>query len=245
MNRPTAWPRQTESLTLVCDHLGSIVLRNARTHQYTPYGYDHQADPATSRLGFTGQLHESALRGYLLGNGYRCFNPVLMRFNSPDSFSPFDAGGANAYAYCGNDPLNNDDSSGHFRKPRGLDNAPHSVLPVIFGNIPTDITVTTVTPIRPVAQRWQIVRNNRGQLTEQARAQREPLNFSDPPAPAPNPRPVAAALAQEQIPGRSIVSTPSASNVAAESRTTVAHPSGGTPTVFSVVEQQNELRPAV
>ncbi|EGH35731.1 hypothetical protein PSYJA_44541, partial [Pseudomonas syringae pv. japonica str. M301072] len=34
---------------------------------------------------------------YLLGNGYRAFNPVLMRFNSPDSLSPFGEGGVNAY----------------------------------------------------------------------------------------------------------------------------------------------------
>ncbi|WP_448118628.1 RHS repeat-associated core domain-containing protein [Pseudomonas serbica] len=35
-----------------------------------------------------------------------------MRFTTPDDVSPFDVGGINAYAYCGNDPVNNFDPSG-------------------------------------------------------------------------------------------------------------------------------------
>lgn len=50
----------------------------------------------------------------MLGNGYRLFNPGLMRFHSADSFSPFAKGGLNAYAYCGNDPVNRVDPSGRF-----------------------------------------------------------------------------------------------------------------------------------
>lgn len=36
-----------------------------------------------------------------------------MRFTNPDSLSPFGAGGVNPYAYCGGDPINNADPSGH------------------------------------------------------------------------------------------------------------------------------------
>ena len=36
-----------------------------------------------------------------------------MRFNSPDSWSPFGDGGLNAYAYCGGDPMNQADPTGH------------------------------------------------------------------------------------------------------------------------------------
>ncbi|MFA1026632.1 MULTISPECIES: RHS repeat-associated core domain-containing protein [Pseudomonas syringae group] len=47
-----------------------------------------------------------------MGNGYRAYNPVLMRFNSPDSLSPFGKGGLNAYAYCAGDPVNRSDPDG-------------------------------------------------------------------------------------------------------------------------------------
>ncbi|RMU75656.1 hypothetical protein ALP24_200133 [Pseudomonas syringae pv. aptata] len=36
-----------------------------------------------------------------------------MRFNSPDSMSPFGKGGMNAYAYCAGDPVNRSDPTGH------------------------------------------------------------------------------------------------------------------------------------
>jgi len=37
-----------------------------------------------------------------------------MRFNSPDSLSPFGDGGLNGYAYCVGDPVNRSDPTGHF-----------------------------------------------------------------------------------------------------------------------------------
>ncbi|PPA01067.1 RHS repeat-associated core domain-containing protein, partial [Pseudomonas sp. MWU12-2312b] len=45
----------------------------------------------------------------------RAFNPVLMRFNSPDSLSPFGKGGLISYAYCSGDPVNNIDPSGRLK----------------------------------------------------------------------------------------------------------------------------------
>ncbi|MFS2161382.1 RHS repeat-associated core domain-containing protein [Pseudomonas sp. Pseusp122] len=80
---------------------------------YTPYGARHpQANPL-GLLGFTGERADPVTGHYLLGNGYRAFNPTLMRFNSPDSLSPFGEGGLNAFAYCGGDPVNRIDSTGH------------------------------------------------------------------------------------------------------------------------------------
>jgi RHS repeat-associated protein len=67
-----------------------------------------------SLLGFNGERPDPVTGHYLLGNGYRAFNPVLMRFNSPDSLSPFGEGGLNAYAYCTGDPVNKTDQTGHF-----------------------------------------------------------------------------------------------------------------------------------
>ena len=68
-------------------------------------------------LGYNGQLHEPGESWQFLGNGYRIYNPVLMRFHSPDQASPFGAGGVNCYAYCEGDPLNNVDPTGHFLLP--------------------------------------------------------------------------------------------------------------------------------
>lgn len=55
----------------------------------------------------------SVLHGYLLGNGKRAYDTVLMRFHCPDPFSPFGRGGLNAYAYCQGDPVNNVDRDGY------------------------------------------------------------------------------------------------------------------------------------
>lgn len=68
-----------------------------------------------TRLGFNGELREAKPDWYLLGNGYRAYNPRLMRFHSPDSLSPFGAGGVNSYAYCSNEPINSKDPTGHIR----------------------------------------------------------------------------------------------------------------------------------
>ncbi len=84
---------------------------------YSPYGF---CAHLSSMLGFNGQRVDPATGGYLLGNGYRMFMPSLRRFNSPDSMSPFEAGGINAYAYCWGDPVNWQDVGGHTpsRPPR-------------------------------------------------------------------------------------------------------------------------------
>jgi len=68
-------------------------------------------------LGYNGQLHEPGAAWQFLGNGYRIYNPVLMRFHSPDQASPFGAGGVNCYAYCEADPINNVDPSGRYLLP--------------------------------------------------------------------------------------------------------------------------------
>jgi len=80
---------------------------------YSPYGHRPAENGLLSLLGFNGERPDPVTGCYLLGNGYRAFNPVLMRFNSPDSWSPFGEGGLNAYAYCEGDPINHDDQTGH------------------------------------------------------------------------------------------------------------------------------------
>lgn len=87
---------------------------------YTTYGEQSAQEPVATALGFTINS-ERRIDVYILGNGYRPYNPTLMRFHSPDSWSPFGRGGLNAYMYCVGDPVNRVDPTGHFswRKARG------------------------------------------------------------------------------------------------------------------------------
>ncbi|TDV48522.1 RHS repeat-associated protein [Pseudomonas helmanticensis] len=80
---------------------------------YSPYGHRPAEGGLFSLAGFNGEQLDGVTGLYLLGNGYRAYSPTLMRFNSPDTLSPFDAGGLNAYAYCLGDPVNRVDPTGH------------------------------------------------------------------------------------------------------------------------------------
>lgn len=95
----------------------AIDRRSSGSIAYTPYGYHCKKSTSMCRLGFNGEFPEASTGDYLLGNGYRAFNPVLMRFNSPDKLSPFGKGGVNTYAYCLGDPINRSDESGRFSAP--------------------------------------------------------------------------------------------------------------------------------
>ncbi|MFY0728190.1 RHS repeat-associated core domain-containing protein [Pseudomonas sp. NFX15] len=106
------------STTLLATDLQRSVLNaldatQANPLAYTPYGYRPAESGLLSLLGFNGERPDPVTGHYHLGNGYRQFNPVLMRFNSPDSWSPFGEGGLNAYAYCEGDPVNRVDPTGH------------------------------------------------------------------------------------------------------------------------------------
>jgi len=81
---------------------------------YCPYGYLSVAQPSAGFVGFNGEWSGFIAGGYLLGNGYRWLNTLVMRFGSPDLLSPFGRGGINAYSYCFGDPINNIDPSGRF-----------------------------------------------------------------------------------------------------------------------------------
>ncbi|SFB33074.1 RHS repeat-associated core domain-containing protein [Pseudomonas sp. NFIX10] len=87
---------------------------------YTPYGHRPAENGLLSLLGFNGERPDPVTGHYLLGNGYRAFNTVLMRFNSPDSWSPFGEGGVNAYVYCNGEPTNQTDPTGHFSFFKGI-----------------------------------------------------------------------------------------------------------------------------
>ncbi|WLH45848.1 RHS repeat-associated core domain-containing protein [Pseudomonas beijingensis] len=108
---------KVDTTLLATDQQRSVlnVLDANRLHPlaYTPYGHCPAGNGLLSLLGFNGERPDPVTGHYLLGNGYRGFNPVFMRFNSPDSWSPFGKGGLNAYAYCWGDPANREDRTGH------------------------------------------------------------------------------------------------------------------------------------
>jgi len=82
---------------------------------FSAYGYASAEHRERSLIGFAGE--SPIVNGkYLLGS-YRMFDPVLMRFHSPDNLSPFLAGNINCYSYCSGDPINNTDPSGHIKNP--------------------------------------------------------------------------------------------------------------------------------
>lgn len=102
---------------LATDFQRSVLSADQHTRQcYSPYGQRSIFSGVGSLLGFNGERPDPLTGHYLLGNGYRAYNPVLMRFNSPDRLSPFGGGGINAYAYCSGDPLNREDSTGYMWK---------------------------------------------------------------------------------------------------------------------------------
>ncbi|WP_413792985.1 MULTISPECIES: RHS repeat-associated core domain-containing protein [unclassified Pseudomonas] len=108
----------TVKTTLIATDRQRSVLHELDTPQpralaYSPYGHRASESVLGGLLGFNGERPDPVTGHYLLGNGYRAFNTVLMRFNSPDSMSPFGKGGLNAYAYCHGDPINRIDPTGH------------------------------------------------------------------------------------------------------------------------------------
>jgi RHS repeat-associated protein len=100
-------------LMLASDHKNSVLCEVSQAGRkgiaYTAYG----EAMVSGSLGYNGEARESQTGRYLLGNGYRAYNPVLMRFHSPDSLSPFEEGGLNSYMYCEGNPVDFVDPSGN------------------------------------------------------------------------------------------------------------------------------------
>ncbi|MFJ4453045.1 RHS repeat-associated core domain-containing protein [Pseudomonas sp. NPDC089392] len=93
--------------------LSLLIVARKTPIAFSPWGYCPSAGGMLA--GFKGEHCDPITICYLLGNGYRSFSPLLMRFTSPDSVSPFGAGGVNSYAYLSGDPVNASDPTGHVR----------------------------------------------------------------------------------------------------------------------------------
>ncbi|WP_125830733.1 RHS repeat domain-containing protein [Pseudomonas sp. v388] len=107
----------SKTLLLLTDGNASVIGEtrgnDLRTAVYSAYGERHGDQDLLTLLGFNGELRDAQSGWYLLGKGYRAYNPVLMRFHSPDALSPFGAGGLNPYTYCLGNPIALRDPTGN------------------------------------------------------------------------------------------------------------------------------------
>lgn len=87
--------------------------------RYLPFGFRGETIEKAASVEFQGQLRDALTGHYLLGHGYRAYDSIMRRFLTPDSLSPFGEGGLNCYVYCGGEPVNNIDPSGHFSRSIG------------------------------------------------------------------------------------------------------------------------------
>lgn len=152
-----------DTTLLLTDLQRSVLHSLKKDHQpqaiaYSPYGHRSLLSGLLSLLGFNGERPDPVTGCYLLGNGYRAFNPVLMRFNSPDSWSPFGKGGLNSYVYCLGDPVNQADPTGHVGVPRLVSFFNHmNDVPAPASNLPSQARPLSPPPayagVTPRAQR--------------------------------------------------------------------------------------------
>ncbi|MNM61566.1 hypothetical protein D3C81_728690 [compost metagenome] len=117
-----------DPLLLLTDNAGSIITETDQTGtrhaNYSAYGERPDANGMRCLLAFNGEVREEALGWYLLGSGYRAYNPQLMRFHSPDSLAPEEAG-INPYLYALGNPVKWRDPTGHKVSPMNGDVLPH------------------------------------------------------------------------------------------------------------------------
>jgi RHS repeat-associated protein len=115
--KPLAELHPGDAVTLLATDQQKSVLHSvgravSQPQSYAPYGHRPTTDGLLNVLGFNGERPDPVTGHYLLGQGHRSYNPILMRFNSPDTLSPFGEGGINSYAYCSGDPINYVDPTG-------------------------------------------------------------------------------------------------------------------------------------
>ncbi|GAA0447815.1 RHS repeat protein [Actinoplanes campanulatus] len=117
-------------------HGDIIATRNAGaagiTNAYITDEFGSPIDSTTPRYGYLGTAQRSSDNpGGLIAMGVRLYNPSTGRFLSVD---PVYQGGANAYVYCSDDPVNCTDTSGQYDYNFDYD----------LGSYPTPLKVSTL-----------------------------------------------------------------------------------------------------
>ncbi|MBZ9783822.1 RHS repeat-associated core domain-containing protein [Pseudomonas sp. REP124] len=138
----------SQTLLLLSDAKHSVIAESQadqlRSAMYTAYGEFSSDAPFKSLLAFNGEVRDAVGGWYLLGQGYRAYDPSLMRFFNPDPSSPFGAGGINCYKYCSGNPIAFSDPSGRTQQNDLITNPWFgigvSVATAIFGIIVSLIT---------------------------------------------------------------------------------------------------------
>jgi RHS repeat-associated protein len=96
----------------IIDDTGTLLSK----FDYDAYGnIINQTGTIISNFRYKGYYYDTDLELYYLKT--RFYNPVLLRFITPDSIEYLDSSsiiGLNLYAYCGNDPVNMIDEEGNF-----------------------------------------------------------------------------------------------------------------------------------
>lgn len=131
--QPTAVQAASNTL-LLTDSAGSVLtecdedgVRHANYSVYGEQSCEVAGDTLRGMLAFNGEAREQALGWYLLGSGYRAYNPGLMRFHSPDSLPP-EVSGINPYLYALANPVNWRDPTGHRARSIWRPDAPWSYI---------------------------------------------------------------------------------------------------------------------
>ena len=136
---------------------------------YSVYGYCHNERGQRLGASFVGQRYDDGVGGYHLGAGYRVYNPILMRFLSPDSWSPFGGGGVNGYVYAGNDPVNADDPTGHIISPAQWQSIMTNFLVERYARQRAQSLFTAKLPGLPKDQQLKVIQRSQ-QITDDYRA---------------------------------------------------------------------------
>ena len=97
-----------DSCTYIYNELGYLSVNDNKAITYDAYGnIINQTGSVISNFRYKGYYYDTDIELYYLKT--RFYNPILLRFITPDSIEYLDSSsiiGLNLYAYCGNDPTN-------------------------------------------------------------------------------------------------------------------------------------------